>query len=276
VTPELALITALALPPGASATIEGVVETSFDGTRLSARELFDFEAGGIRVARVDGARVVLEAADAPGAACAAAGVASPCLVPRIADHAHARLMTVEDFRASLKGDLAMSIAVPPAPPSRAPLVVAVLALLAAALTTALGLLARRRSSPFGRVSIAASLARRAAGSDPTLSIVREEIERMVEHARDVERIRRGCVDALEKVRAAPGQRLAEERDEERRLTDDHARAVGRLNEIAAALRLVPLRVREARNVRFGGPAPIEAIVAELSLRERAMSEASRL
>lgn len=273
-SPTLALITALALPPNASATIEGTVQTSFDGSRFGAREVFDFEAGGLRVERVDGARVTVKAGGV-GAACAAANVASPCLVPRLEELAHARLMSVEELRASLKGDLALSIHVPPPPPSRTPWVVLGLALLAAAFTGAMAWFDRARSSLLGRVLAAASAARRATASDPTLRVVHEEIERMVEHARDVERIRLSCLESLSKARAMPGERLAVEREEERRVEDDLRRAQTRLGEIAAAMRLVPLRVREARDVRFG-PSPVESIVAELSLRDRAVTEASRL
>lgn len=278
-TPALALVTALSLPPGATATFEGVVTTSFDGARLGVRELFDLEGGGLRVLEVEGARVRLASTGAAGAVCAAVGVASPCLVPRLAEQAHARLLSVEEFQAGLRGDLTLSIQPPPPPPPPPPWPLLALFGLAATLLSAFAWFAwtnSRRASPLGAVLLAAQLARRAAGNDATLAVVRSEIERMVDHAREVDRVRAGCLAALAKVDALPGARLAAEHEEERRLRDDLARAVGRLHELAAALRLISLRVREARDLRFSGPAPVEAILAELSLRDRAMSEASRL
>jgi len=270
---SLALITALALPPGASAILEGAVVTSFDGARLGARELFDFEAGGLRVITAEGTRVVVQSAGA-APACAAAGVQAPCLVPRLEEQAHARLLSLDEFRAGLQGDLALSIVVPPPAPPRPPWGWLVLSAFAAAFLGLLVWLDRARTSALGAVLVAARLARQAAGADPTLAVVRNEIDRMVAHAREVDALRGRCMVALDRVRSAPGRRVAAELDEEQRLQDDLARALARLHEIAAALRLVPLRVREA--VRFAGPAPVEAILGELSLRERALSEASRL
>ncbi|MBI2388738.1 MAG: hypothetical protein HYV09_03890 [Deltaproteobacteria bacterium] len=269
----VATVTALALPAGGAVTIDGVIETSFDGARLDAAALFDAEAGGLRVDRVDGHRVRLVESGAAGAACAAAGVASPCLVPRLTEHAHARLITVDELCATLRGELSIAIEAPPPPVSRAPQAIGVASLLTAFAAAFLFAVSLLRASPLGRVWLAARAARRAAGRDPTLAVLRDEIERLVEHAREVERVRRGCVSSLARARRAPGERLAEERDEELRLQSDLARANARLAEIGAALRLVPLRVREARDLSFRGPAPIEAIVAELSLRERALSEA---
>jgi hypothetical protein len=134
------------------------------------------------------------------------------------------------------------------------------------------ILHRRGETPLGRVDAAARSARRATASDPTLSAVRDEIDRLVEHARDVERVRRECEAALARVRTVRGERLAVEREEEAKLESDLRRARARLTEIAAALRLVPLRVREARDVKFGR-APVDVILGELHLRERAMAEA---
>jgi hypothetical protein len=271
--PQLLVATALALEPGGTVTIAGAVETTYDGARIHPADMFDAAAGGLRVVERDGARVVY-AANGVGPTCAALGIASPCLVPRLADHAHARLLDVESFRGTLRGGYDLSIATPPPPPSPAPLLFRMVALLAitGALTSLLiAIFTRRALSPLGRVDAAARTARRAVGTDPTLRVIREEIERLVEHARDVERVRIGCEAALKKVRAI-GDRLAIEREEESRLEADLARARARLTEIAAALRLVPLRVREA--VKFGA-SPIDAILGELHLREQATLEADR-
>lgn len=268
--PQLLVATALAVEPGGSVTIAGAVESSYDGARINASEMFDAEAGGMRVVEADGARVKMVPVDV-SATCSALGLSSPCLVPRLAVHAHARLLDVDSFRATLRGGFDVAIAPPPVAPSKAPLVlqtIALLGLFGAFVSMILALRSRRSSTPLGRVDDAARGARRAVGTDPTLATIRGEIDRLVEHARDVDRVRRTCEAALVRVRSVT-DRLAVERDEESRLESDLARARARLTEIAAALRLVPLRVREA--VRFGR-SPVDAIVSELTLRDRALSE----
>ena len=55
---------------------------------------------------------------------------------------------------------------------------------------------RRNETPLGRVGAAARAARRATANDATLVVVRAEIDRLVEHARDVDRVRRECESAL--------------------------------------------------------------------------------
>lgn len=269
--PQLLTATALAIEPGGSVTVAGAVESTYDGARIDASQMFDAAAGGLRVVERDGARVRMEPAGV-GPTCAALGIASPCLVPRLTEHAHARLLDVESFRATLRGGFDVSIAAAPPPPSRAPAVlraVALLTLAAAAVAAFLAWLARVGSTPIGRVQAAARSARRAVGDEPTLVVVREEIDRLVEQARQVDRVLRTCSGELSRVRKI-GDRLAIEHEEERRLIRDVANARARLTEIAAALRLIPLRIREA--VRFGR-SPVERIVEELGLRERAIAEA---
>lgn len=268
---ELLVASALAVQPGGTVTIAGLVETTYDGAPIHPADMFDAEGGGLRVVHRDATRVVYEPAGV-GPVCAAAGLSSPCLVPRLADHAHARLLDVAAFRATLRGGFDVSIAGPPPPVSATPAILRVVAFLAAtgALAAAfLAWLARRSSTPLGRVHAAAKTARAAVGTEPTLRAIREEIDRLVGHAIEVDRVRRTCDASLAAVRAVH-DRLAVERDEESRLNADLDRARARLNEIAAALRLVPLRVREA--VRFG-ESPINAILSELSLRDRARMEA---
>ncbi len=268
--PQLLVATALAIEPGGSVTVAGAVESTYDGARIDAAQMFDPAAGGLRVVERNDGRVTMVPAGV-GPMCAALGLSSPCLVPRLTEQAHARLLSVDAFRATLRGGYDVSIAAPPAPPSSAPVVFRVLSLLA--ITGALAalmfaLLSRRAATPLGKVQAAARSARRSVSGDPTLATVREEIDRLVEHAVEVDRIRKGCETALARVRSV-SDRLAVERDEEARLALDLSRARARLTEIAAALRLVPLRVREA--VRFGR-SPIDAIVSELTLRDRALSE----
>lgn len=269
--PQLLVATALAIEPGGSVTVAGAVESSYDGARIDAAQMFDPEAGGLRVVEREDGRVKMVPAGV-GSLCATLGLSSPCLVPRLTEHAHARLLSVDAFRATLRGGYDVAITAPPAPPSSAPAVLRAVSLLAVAGALAalmLAIVSRRAATPLGKVRAAARSARRSVSGDPTLATVREEIDRLVEHAQEVDRIRRGCETALSLARGVK-DRLAVEREEEARLALDLSRARARLTEIAAALRLVPLRVREA--VRFG-ESPIDAILGELSLRDRALDEA---
>lgn len=269
--PHLLTITALSLPAGGSAELSGATQTTHDGARFDAIAMFDLEAGGLRVLSNDQGVVRVEATGVPSATCAAAGVSSPCLVPRLVEHAHARLLTVDELRASLGGGYEVQTFAPIVPPSRAPRVIAWTLAVLGALALLRALVQRRAETPLGRVDAAARAARRATVADPTLGAVRDEIDRLVEHARDVDRIRRDCEASLARTRRTTGERLAVEREEEAKLESDLRRARARLTEIAAALRLVPLRVREARDVSFGR-APVDVILGELHVRDRAIAE----
>ncbi len=271
ILPSLLVVTALAIAPGGSATLNGAMETTHDGMRLPPLAMFDLEAGGLRVVENDHGNVRVVATGTPGPACAAAGVSSPCLVPRVVEHAHARLLSVDEFRGTLNGGYEVTTFAPPKVPERAPMMIAWTLFALAVLAAVRVAVARSRETPLGRVDSAARAARRATASDATLGAVRSEIDRLVEHARDVDRVRRDCEAALARVRRTSGERLAVEREEEAKLEADLRRARARLTEIAAALRLVPLRVREARDVRFGN-APVETILGELNLRDRAIAE----
>lgn len=269
--PPLLMVTALAIAPGGTATVHGRMQSTHDGAVFAPLAMFDLEAGGLRVVENDHGNLRVEPTGTPGRACALAGVASPCLVPRVVEQAHGRLLSVEEFRATLVGSYDVTTHAPPRVPSQAPRMLAITLGFLAALALLRGLLARRSESPLGRVDAAANAARRATASDPTLGAVREEIDRLVEHAREVDRIRRACETSLARTRRTTGERLAVEREEEAKLESDLRRARARLVEIAAALRLVPLRVREARDVQFGR-APVDVILGELQIRDRALAE----
>jgi hypothetical protein len=272
ILPQLLTITALAIAPGGSATLSGAMETTHDGARFDPIAMFDLEAGGLQVTSNDRGVVRVASIGAESATCAAAGVSSPCLVPRLVDHAHARLLTVDELRATLQGGYEIATFAPPPTPNRTLPALATIAGVLGLLAAIRALLARRNETPLGLVEAAARAARRATATDATLGAVRDELERLVEHARDVDRVRRECESALARARRATGERLAIEREEEAKLESDLRRARARLTEIAAALRLVPLRVREARDVNFGR-APVDAILGELHLRDRAIAEA---
>src|SRR5579871_1284963 len=126
-------VTALALDPGASVVVHGLVTTSVDGSAFDAAMqwdglspgasraggLFDLEAGGLRVAvqHPETHEYVLASTGTAGAACAAAGAPSPCLVPRLAALAHERLRTQAELAGTLSGGVELEgvVAAPPAP-----------------------------------------------------------------------------------------------------------------------------------------------------------------
>jgi hypothetical protein len=277
ILPQLLAITALAIEPGGSATLSGAMQTTHDGARFDAVAMFDFEAGGLRVVEGQPGAVRVTSTGLVSPTCSAAGVGSPCLVPRVIEHAHARLLSVDELRTTLQGSYEVTTFAAPYVPPRAPrglVAAAWIAGILALLAAVRGALARRDDTPLGRVDAAARAARSATSADATLGAVREEIERLVEHARDVDRVRRDCELALARVRRTHGERLAVEREEEAKLESDLRRSRARLTEIAAALRLVPLRVREARDVNFGR-APVDVILGELHLRDRAIAEVDR-
>lgn len=264
-------IVALAMSPGDRVTLAGSVATAWDGTVFDARSLVDPEAGGLAFESSANGVTTLRATGNPGPACAAAGVASPCLVPRLPELAHARMLSTEELRATLRGDLVIEV-VPlvaaPIPPSRAPWV---LAIVSAVVAIALSLRKRLRATPLGRVMAAAAEARRATANDPTLVVLREEIDRLTTEAREIDRLRRAARSTL--ARAATATH-AEEHDELRNIEADLGAAEARLAEIAAALRLIPLRAREHRDLAKKLPRgqAMKSVTRELELRERALAE----
>jgi hypothetical protein len=133
--------------------------------------LFDPGAGGMRVVEQDPATHVYRLAPtgAAGPACEAAGVGSPCLVPRLAALAHERLVTAEAFGATLGGRIEAEALAPPAVSAGAASALGWLSAAAALLGAAA--LARyvrhaRRASAIGQVRAAAAEARRALRATP--------------------------------------------------------------------------------------------------------------
>ena len=194
----------LALDPGAqvvvraaSTSIDGRASTpSPDDGRRARRWFFDLAAGGLRLvdadagaprvrARVDGAR---------RAGCAAAGVASPCLVPRLAVLAHERLETRAELAADPARRRSRSRAsscrrlrsVADCPRRRSPR-------RGVALTGApcawrrSPILRRRARTAIGRVRAAARDALRATRGDPTLEPVRAQVTAMLARAAELDR-----------------------------------------------------------------------------------------
>lgn len=295
---------ALSLRPGDAVVVEGLVATQHDGVAWDAVShleggvfvpggLYRLDGVGLRVAQHDAAthrtRLVATGDGAP--TCALAGLSAPCLVPRLPELAHERLLTTEAFVTTLRGTLAVTeLRVPPPPPSwhrYARVTGAALALGVPALVLALLGLARRRRSPLGQVFAAAAEARRVVADDPTMARVGAEIDDLVRRAERLEQAhaghlrRRARFDraAVERKLAALGPEteanaetrlwLRDELAEIDRLDADVGAAAAGLEQIAASLRVIALSGRAARGQR---PERLTHVRDELALRDRARAE----
>jgi hypothetical protein len=260
--------------------------------------LFDPGAGGLRVVEQDPATHVYRLAPtgAPGRACLEAGVASPCLVPRLAELAHERLVTAEAFRATLGGQIEADALAPPVVSTGTEIAIGWLAA-GAGLLGAAAVVRRarrvRRASPIGQVRAAAAEARRALRGDATLARAREQIEPLLARAEELDRARRACASRL--ARLEPAQ-LASRRaawagstapdaavalaalDAEAAAADqvavDLSSAVAGIERIASSLRALILHARAERGTRavVAGRDPVEAMRGELALRDDATRE----
>jgi hypothetical protein len=261
--------------------------------------LFDPGAGGMRVVEQDPATHVYRLAPtgAAGPACEAAGVGSPCLVPRLAALAHERLVTAEAFGATLGGRIEAEALAPPAVSAGAASALGWLSAAAALLGAAA--LARyvrhaRRASAIGQVRAAAAEARRALRGDATLARARETIEPLLARAEELDRARRACAARLARLEparlasrraawagsTAPDAAVAlaaldAEAAEADQVTADLVSAVAGIERIASSLRALVLRARAERGTRavVAGHDPVEAMRGELALRDDATSEA---
>jgi hypothetical protein len=130
------------------------------GASVDPGGLVDFAGGGFHVTKLDAERheVRAVATGDPAPACELAGVSSPCLALRLEPQARTRLLTMAEWRSSLKGSISLEIPAMPVPPVaprvvRPPVPMPVLALAGAALALVLVALmamrarARRRASP---------------------------------------------------------------------------------------------------------------------------------
>jgi len=139
---------------------------------VDAGGFVDFEGGGFHLSSRDPTthEVVAVATGAPAPLCQAAGVASPCVALRLGPLARTRLLTRDELRTSLRGDITIEHVSPPPPPAKAPLQEAAesplaLALLAALLATvavsSVWLFRRRaRLSPAGQLKLLVSRVQR--------------------------------------------------------------------------------------------------------------------
>jgi hypothetical protein len=269
------------------------------GPRLGG--LYDLEAGGLQVAEQDPGRHVfrLVPRGGPGRGCLAAGVSSPCLVPRLEALAHERLVTEESFRATLDGRVLAELVPGPEAPVLSASEASALGWLAVAAgllgAGALGRMARRlrRATPIGQVHAAAAAARRALRGDATLARARATIGDLVGRAGALERTRRACAARLKKLDPAGLQSrraawagsdspaaiaalaaLGAEAAEAEQLALDLTAAVAGLERIASSLRALALRTRADRGTRaVAADDPVDALQGELELRDAAASEA---
>jgi hypothetical protein len=301
----------LTLDPGDALVIRGALRTSFDGTVLDATThtvagvsvaggLYDTAGGGLVLVAADPkaheARFA-RGGDAP--ACHALGIAPPCLVPRIAELSHERLLTASELTATLEGSMELSVV--PGPPHVPPVGMAILVLVVLTALAAIGAAIReaRRRSPLGHVRIAAAEARRATRGDAMLEPVAAQIDALVQRAAQLETARHACAKRLTKIdRAEIARRSAHwavstapeavealawahaEQAEARRLEADFAASVVGLDRIASALRVITLHARSHRGVRVRTSDartadPVDTVATELALRDEAIAEAER-
>jgi hypothetical protein len=300
------------LKPGEIVTIHGSATTSFDGAVFDATTtttdtgtrpggLYQTDGVGLRVVEqhIDTHDVKLVATGEAAPTCSAAGLASPCLVPRIKELAHERLLTEGELAKTLTGSVEVAIPTPPPPPlvssstSHAFGGALAASLLVAAAIVGWRWRSEKKKTPLGQVQAAAQEARARTASDPTLAPIRVEIDDLVLRAKKLDAARVACArrlsgidrGAIARKRAAweasnsPGAReasqwmVAEEAEGEK-LARDHASAVAGLEQIATALRVVALQAREERGVRVAETtrAALDNVAAELTLREDALAE----
>ncbi|MDW8250451.1 MAG: hypothetical protein RMJ98_14235 [Myxococcales bacterium] len=151
------------------------------GASIDAGGLVDFQAGGFHVTSRDAQthEVHAVATGDPAPACAALGVASPCLPLRLREPAHKRLLTQDEWVRSLKGGITLEVLSPPvyAPVVAAsrpyvPFLVAVIALAVVlwSLVVFWRVRQRRASSPQGQLlALARRVHAKARGADPVLA-----------------------------------------------------------------------------------------------------------
>jgi hypothetical protein len=188
----------LAIPvnvaPGGELILKGAVYSTHDGATIDAATttwpsgapggasvdaggLVDFAAGGLHMTSRDPAthEVHAIATGEAGATCAQAGVASPCLVPRLSKLGHSRLLDRQEMLATLKGGITYEVpvtVVPPLPPSAIPYLLALFAVFMVGLVAVVGTRRRKRylASAEGQLAaLAARVREKAKTADPVLA-----------------------------------------------------------------------------------------------------------
>ncbi len=185
----------VAVEPGGEIRLKGSFHSTFDGAEIDAATttwpadapggasvdaggLIDFKAGGFHVTSRDPKthEVVAVATGDPAPVCAKLGVQAPCLPLRMLPLSQSRLVTMDEWRSSLKGAITLEVVAPPPPAAYAPVVdaathPAVLGVAGAAgLAAVLGLawIGRRRQklSPLGQMrDLVARVSKKLGGAD---------------------------------------------------------------------------------------------------------------
>jgi hypothetical protein len=305
------------LAHGGEVVVQGSLRSSFDGTVFDAAYrtdttktgpasrpggFYETDKAGLRVASYDEkthtVHLVASGMDAP--ACAASGLAGPCLVPRAKDLAFERLLTQEEFAKTLSGSMDASV---PAGPS---LAVETPSHVLSYLSAGGGLLLlswlvaaslrARRSTKIAQVRIAAKKAEHATGDDVTLKELRNKVKLLVERAEHFEKTRQTLearLATLDKNALLHKQRelsgagdeakdvllvIERELKEHDKLEADLRAANAGTERILAALRVIPLTTRTDRNVRVKTDQadPVDLALSELDMREEATEETEQL
>lgn len=243
------------IQPGGEIVLRGSFRSTHDGSTLDAATttwpaeapggasvdsggLVDFEAGGFHMTSRDPAthEVHAVATGEGGPACAAAGVAAPCLPLRVLPQARTRLLTMDQWTSSLKGGITAEVIAPPAyapaadaASSAAPYLGVAAGVLATAGVLLLTMRARRRraASPAGQLALLA--ARVQAKLRDAEAVAAAPLQPAV--ARAIERLRERRVDAgssegrrvrvlLERVEASIDARREKARAEEEQAAAD--------------------------------------------------------
>ena len=165
-------------PPGTEIVLEGAFHSDYDGSIVDAAGttfageplgdtagLIDLVGGGFYPRERDATTHVVHAiaTENGGETCAAHGVAAPCLLLRLPQQAHSRLLSSADWAASLKGGMRVEVLGPPVvPPATVPYLgfASGLLVLGAAIAAAWVVRTRRAGSPDVQL---ARLARRVKG-----------------------------------------------------------------------------------------------------------------
>ncbi len=278
----------LNLATGEEVLVDGAVVSSFDGSAYDAVAWFEMDGAGLRLGKprpMSLARVFVATGE-DGPQCRAIGLSSPCLVPKVRELAHDRLLTEQEFVHTLKGGFEVSGSRTPVPAftageERGGALGALGALVA--IFAAAGLSARKKknATPLGQVLTAAREARHRTRGDVTLAALRSQIDTLVARARELDRIHRACADRqkwLENVSGARSQKVtawaATERAEAERIEADRTSALTELAQIASALRVIALSTQSSE-LKGTTEDPLAAVAEELTLREDARREVER-
>jgi hypothetical protein len=185
---------AVDVAPGGEIILRGSYQSTHDGSTIDAAAttwpanapggasvdaggLIDFEAGGFHLTSRDLVthEVHAIATGDPAPACAAFGVASPCLALRVEPQARTRLLTMDSWTRSLKGGISLEVVNPPAyapPPALVPYLGIAAALFVGAVAGTWLWRRRKRhaASPAGRLAaLVTDVQKKLGRADPILA-----------------------------------------------------------------------------------------------------------